>query len=252
MRFPRLSRSFLALAIVTGACSDSPTGPDKSLALDEVLNEMSLSTVLPGGIGGPAGLSASATVPTNCSYSASVQSFVCAPVTSRGITVTHGYTLLSASGTAQPAFDAGSTAAVRTTLSATGRTTVDQMATDIDMQQTMTLSGLLSRTHVLDGTQVLKMSANIVGAATIRFTSNTLVEGLVLPERGAASPYPRAGSITMTLVDADQVASGPLVMKMVFNGSSKVAVTITHGGITQRCTIDLAATGPGGSTCFAG
>ena len=225
MRVHRCSRFVLAaLALAVGACSDGPTAPATPLRLDEVLSEMSLSTVLPGGIGAPGGVPSTAIVPGNCSYSASLQSFVCAPVTAGTIRVDQSYTLLSAAGTPQPAFDPAGTAAVRMTTHAAGTTSLAGVSSVMDLQQTMTLSGLLTRTHVLDGTQLMRMSTTFpgssfapigVGPSTFRSTIDTRIDGLVMPGRGWTERYPRAGSITMTMTEEDRpFNTGPFVIRM--------------------------------------
>ena len=253
MRFPRPARSLAAaLALVAAACSDSPTSPTTSLALDEVFEQMSLSALAPAGSGIAAAgmpLPGLSPVPSACSYIASVQSFVCAPVTTNGVTITRGYTLFSASGTPQSAFDPSATASVRTTTGVVGRMTVQTAVTDLDAQQTMTLSGLLTSRHVLDGLQVTKMTMTSPEFGTVRLNATTTFAGLVMPERGGR--YPKSGSVS-TAITSDMAGMGAFTMTMTFNGTSKVDVTISSGGRTERCTIDLAATGPAGSTCFGG
>lgn len=248
MRFRRLAPLSLALAIFAGACSDAPTGPGPQLELGEVFEEMSLSSILPAEAEMGMPMLDLMPTPSGCSYSASAQSFVCAPITSSGLTITRGYALLTASGTPQASYEKGTTAAVRTTAAVVGRVTEQGMTADIDMQQAMTLSGLLTRAHVLDGTQLLKMTMSMPDHPTMRMTVTTTIAALALPERGTSQKYPKSGTITTSLA-SDDAAFGTFTITMTFNGTSKVAVRIDDGGTIEQCTIDLAATGPGGSTC---
>jgi hypothetical protein len=74
----------------------------------------------------------------------------------------------------------------------------------------------------------------------------TTIVGLIPPTPGSANPYPRGGTIIFTMADAT-FPTGSLTMTMVFNGTSKVDVTITGAGLSQHCTIDLANAASGGS-----
>jgi len=260
MRRPRLTRvAALLLAVAASACSDSPTGPGSEVQLDAVLAEMSLESIVPASVsvGAPVGLMGGPRT-DSCSYSASVQSFVCAPVTRDGMTMTHEYMLLAANGQPQSAFDRATTDAVRTTSTMTGTLAFEGFASagssTIDSRQTMTLSGLLTGTHVLDGLHVMKMASTYGELGTHRSTFTTLTEGLVLPERRSGG-YPKSGSITTTIASDDALLGlDPYVMKMVFNGTNIVNVTFTQGSYTRQCTIDLSARGlgdNGAGTCFS-
>jgi hypothetical protein len=234
----------LALVLAAGACSDSPVQPVEETTLSSALAEMSLSEVLPGGIGVAAPVPSAALVPSGCAYSVTSQGFVCAPVTTNGLTINQGYTLLSASNAPQQAFDRATTAAVRGTMSIVGTVTTGGEAITVDLQQVMTLSGLLTGTHVLDGTQVVHLGTPPGSPYPLVEDISTTITGLVLPPRGSSNPYPRAGSIAMTILDgpAGAPSTTTFALTMVFNGTSKVAVTFTVDGVTTHCTIDLAAT----------
>ncbi|MDB4885771.1 MAG: hypothetical protein JWN79_1209 [Gemmatimonadetes bacterium] len=245
---PRIA--LVALAFLAAACSDSPMQPvSPPVDLATALSEMSLSGIVPVSIGP----SVSSLGPTlaRCPYAAASQSFACAPLTSGGLTANSSFQLLTASGAPQSAFDQATTAAVRTTNSVTGSTTVGNDVMTIDEHGTMTLSGLLSGNHVLDGTQTAHITGTFSGF-TMDETTLTTVSGVVPPIRGSGNPYPRAGTITMTVTDAASggIPASTMVMALTFNGTSKVDLTITHGGTTQRCVIDLASGGTTGAGCF--
>jgi hypothetical protein len=66
------------------------------------------------------------------------------------------------------------------------------------------------------------------------------VTSLVLAPAASSNPYPRSGTIALTLVDAGSagfVAGQTMTVTLVFNGTSKVDVTLSPGG---HCTLDLA------------
>lgn len=244
----RLAAAGLVLA---AACSDSPTQPSAPEELSAALSEMSLGSLVPDlaatGFAPSAGIS-----PANCAFAASSQSFVCAPVNAGGITVNTTFTLLSASGAAQSAFDRATTAAIRTSSAIAGTMGTGAQAITVDGQQTMTLSGLLTGTHVLDGTQVMHMSgaAFAGGAASQTITTTTTISGLVLPDHAKGEKYPRAGSITSTMTGPLSTGLSGFTMTMVFNGTSKVDLTVTMGGITDHCVLDLEATSAAVPACF--
>jgi hypothetical protein len=65
----------------------------------------------------------------------------------------------------------------------------------------------------------------------------------VLPDT-PADRWPKSGSV---IVHATHLMAGTTTtsqLSATFNGTSKVAVTLTSGGITVSCTVDLAAQSP--------
>jgi hypothetical protein len=259
MSFPvRLRVAVVALATIVVACSsDSPVAPSASQAttLSQVLSEMTLPALsgVASTLSSAPVTSAATPVPSLCSYSASSQSFSCPAVTKGGLTMTQSYTLLDASGKPQSQFDPNTTAAVRTKMSAAGTVALTGFNTSgqltIDQQQDMTLSGLLTGTHVLNGTMTMHMSGPISTGTTTTSTNSTMTmttTNLVLPTaQSGATTWPTSGTITedmtTTLGDVSLVVSTH--MTMTFNGTSKVAVVITIGAMTQRCTMDMANPG---------
>jgi hypothetical protein len=255
MRIPLRLAAVALAAIVVGCSTDSSLGPstNQAMTLSQILSEMSLpalsgvaSTLSPA-----AAASAATPVPSTCSYSTSSQSFICpTAVMANGLTVTQSYTLLDASGKPQSQFDPGTTAAVRTKMSAAGTVTFTGSTSGtltIDQQEDMTFSGLLTSTHVLNGLGTVHMSGAIsTGTTTTPANSTTTLTmtNLVLPPmNGDAIAWPTSGTLTEDITSVD---AGPLAVSthltMTFNGTSQVAVVITMGTITQRCTIDMAKT----------
>lgn len=237
----------LALAFVASACSDSPTQPEAlSADLTAALSEISVSTMVPASLGTRVPFAGAMPLvspqSTHCAFASSTQSFVCAPMSLNGVTIERGFTLLSASGAPQSAFERGSTAAIRSTSSVTGTMTYGADVLTIDQHETMTLSGLLTGDHVLDGTQVAHFTSTTAGRMMDE-TVNTTIAGLRPPAAG--SSYPRSGTVT-TVVSSGSlggVSIGSSTLVMTFNGTSTVTLTITTGGVTQHCTLNMAGTG---------
>jgi len=240
-----IALAFVAASIV-GCGSDSSTGPDRAPAdLGVVLSEMSLPSVASGLVPGvPALPSTSALTPSSCSYSSTSQSFACPTVTASGLTFTRSFTLLSGSGTPQSQFDPTSTAAVRTTTTTTGTITTGGSTMTVDGHDALTLSGILTGVHMLDGTSVLNVQGTEAGSTTpYTLSVSTTIASLVLPA-SVADRWPKSGKVMVDLTDTMLGATTTTHMAMTFNGTSKVAVTLTSAGLTLSCTVDLAAQSP--------
>jgi hypothetical protein len=192
---------------------------------------------LSGGVATP---SASG-VPSGCSYVAASQSFVCPAVTASGLTVTSSYFLLDAAGHPMSQFNASTVASLRVRNTIAGSVTVGGDSFTMDGQQDQTLSGLQTTTHTLNGTSTLNMSVaggseTFPGPFTIQ--STTTISNVVLPAHGSATSYPKSGTITVTSLLGGTALTSRFVM--TFNGTSKVAVTMTVDGHSfPACSIDL-------------
>ena len=238
---------------MVGCSNDSSLGPstNQAITLSQLLSEMSLpalsgvaSTLSPA-----AAASAATPVPSTCSYNASSQSFICPTVvTANGLTVTQSYILLEASGKPQSQFDPSTTAAIRTAMSAAGTLTFTGSTSGtltIAQQQDMTLSGLLTNTHMLNGLSTVHISGAISTGSTTTPGNSTLTmttTNLVMPPmNGDATAWPTSGTLTEDNTSGDPRSPAPSThLIMTFNGTSQVAVVITIGTKTQQCTIDLA------------
>jgi hypothetical protein len=239
----------LALATLAAACgSDSSTGPTvQPITLDQALSELSAPALSAVAASFTSGVpEAPALAASRCEYQPSSQSFACTPIVASGVTVNQSFTLFDGSGAKQPAFDQATTSAVRanTSISGTVQDGADQFT--VDAQQELTLSGLREAIHTLDGTatmHIVSLSSDVPFESTI----NTTITGLKLqpPTADGTHPWPKAG----TIVVENAVALGdvpPAVIRatLTFNGTSKVAVTITGPGISENCTIDLSSQAP--------
>ncbi|MBW8771596.1 MAG: hypothetical protein JF589_17725 [Gemmatimonadetes bacterium] len=239
----------LALATLAGACgSDSSTGPKaQPVTLDQALSEISSPALSAAAASFDGGLP---TLPTlaasRCPYQAVSQSFACAPLVVSGLTVTQSFTLLDGSGTPQPAFDQATTSAVRANTAFEGRVPSGTDSVAIDGQQQITLSGLREAIHTLDGTSTV----HIVGIGTdvpFETTVSTTITGLKLqpPTADGTHPWPKAGTIVVqSAISLGNVPPATVRATITFNGTSKVAVTITGPGVSTSCTIDLASQAP--------
>ena len=239
----------VALAAVfafTGACSE-PTGPSdvQPADLSEVLAELQPSSLAPavGAILPIPVPSLSAVVPSSCSYDAASQSFMCPNVTVSGVTASRSFTLLDASGTPQTAFDRTSTAAVRMKSTFAGTITSGATSMVVDQRQDLTLSGLLTGVHTLNGTSLLHLTGSFATGGTSSptdMTMSTTITDLVLPRSSTGSQWPQSGTIAGTVTDTELGTSFTTTIAMTFNGTSVVTVTTTAGGFTSTSTIDLA------------
>jgi hypothetical protein len=236
----------LVSAIVSACGSDSSVAPDRRPAdLGEVLTEMSLPSFT-GAIVPELSMmpSASTLTPSSCSYSGTSQSFVCPVVTVSGLTLTRSFTLLTASGTPQSQFDPTATAAVRTSSTMAGTIASDGITFTLDGHEELTLSGLLTGIHVLNGTSVMNMhGTDASSSGPFAMSITTTIDKLVLPAT-PADKWPKSGSILMDLTDNFDGTSMTMHMQMTFNGTSKVLAVMTSDGFTTRCTVDLASQSP--------
>ena len=248
-----LSALVIAAAVVAcgGDSSTSPT-PYPPATLNQALAELSIPALAAAGSSSfvDVGTAAPALDPATCPYSATVQSFVCTPISESGITVNQSFTLLSGSGATQSAFDAATTDAVRANTTV-GGTLVEQGTTlDVTGQQELTLSGLVSGPHVLNGTSSLTAAGTVVDETTtypVNITVSTSIANLVLPvnETGSSQVWPSSGTIT---VDVNG-SIGPVSVSqartvITFTGTSTVNVTVSGGGLSKSCKVDLTNAAP--------
>ena len=237
--------SFVTVAAFVVACSDS-TAPDRQPAdLGAVLTEMSVPSVAAAVVPNlPATPAASAPAPSSCSYDATTQRFNCPVATASGVTFTRWFMLLDAAGTPQQQFDAATTDAVHMNSSLMGSFAANGSNVNVTGNEDLTLRGLLSGVHTLAGASLLNVTGtdSRTGAPYI-LSVTTTVNDLVLPA-SRTDKWPRSGSVT---VDATHAMAGTTTtshLSATFNGTSKVAVSLTSGGITVSCTVDLASQHP--------
>ncbi|CAN5452204.1 hypothetical protein BH09GEM1_BH09GEM1_36900 [soil metagenome] len=246
----------LAAAVLLAGCgadsSVSTTGTPVDLA--QVFKEMSLpaisgATSAAASMEGPTSPSAGG-VPSGCSYVLSSRSFVCAPVTTNGITITQSYSLLNASGGALSSFEPTALAAVRSQATITGTDTTGGDTFIIDGRQDQTLSGLQTSKHTLNGTTTMSMSGTFgtgtPNAEPLTMIMKSTTTDLVIPANADAKTFPASGTIsveeTMTLRSLPPITTR---IVLTFNGTSKVKITIDGVAVSGCSTIDLSSTNPG-------
>jgi hypothetical protein len=254
----RIVNSFVArvaaLVLVAAsafACSDA-TGPGEPglPELSEVLAEASQPALpsvemfgssmmplvmVPGTSAGPF---------TGCSYESGSQSFVCARVTSGGLTIDRSYILFDAAGNRQSQFVRGGTASVQTKLHVSGTLTASFGTHTMDLVDDRTVSGLLTTRHTLNGTSshttsgTFTMPGSTQPPMAMNSTGTTKIESLVLPSR--ENRWPGPGTITTTMTSTSG-SFGPTTstFRAVYNGTKCVTYTITFDGFTDTIVFDL-------------
>jgi hypothetical protein len=253
LRFRRRHLPSLALAAAVACGGDSATAPTSypPATLDQALAELSIPALSAGDNSFvDLGAAAPSLDPTRCAYSATVQSFVCTPISESGITINQSFTLLTASGAKQSAFDAATTDAVRANTTVAGTLVEQGTSLNLSGQQQITLSGLVSGPHVLNGTSTLTAAGTVVDGTTsypVNITVATSIANLVLPAHESTSSqlWPSSGSVT---VDVNG-SIGPVSVSqartvITFSGTSTVNVTMTGGGVTKSCKVDLTKAAP--------
>ena len=252
--------SVVASTIALAGChSTDATGPSSGNTLDlgPLIVEMGVGS---GNVAGSLGVGGAAIptmvplVPSSCQYSAAVQGFTCATLTSNGITFNATFFLLDASGHSQSQPDASTTAAFRTVADKSGTIKLDQAGSSGTMtlvsHQDQTLSGLLTGAHVLNGTTTTHTDLTLTApyATHAVMDSKAVSANVTLPKPGDSDHWPTSGTITTDATSTTQFASqsvtGTTHSVLTFNGSSTVTITSTissdGSSFTTNCKINLA------------
>jgi hypothetical protein len=233
--------------VVATACgSESSVAPNDTprATLDQALTELTLPVLGASG-GSVSGLFPGAPllgIP-RCAYSTASQSFVCPPVTTSGITINQSFTLLTATGATQSAFDQAATATVKSSTTVAGTIVQDGSTLSLDAREELTLSGLLDGPHTLNGTSTAHIFGTLAldGAAPIDIRITSSIANLVLPANTTAGTqvWPVSGTIIVESSAAFADFTSTSRVTMTFNGASTVTVTVTGDGISQTCQLDL-------------
>jgi hypothetical protein len=226
-----------ALLAFAGACSDTtaPTAPAASL--EQVFSEASLSS-LSAYTGSLTPVAASlTTMPSPSSCEAAGGGWICPTVTISGVTFNRKFVLYDANGAVQQQFASGTTETVRFEGTAHGTVTSGASSYVIDQAQTFVVSGLTTSTHLLNGTSAWSVAQGAtVTAVVVDFND------LVLPTESGG--YPGGGSIDLTVTHTPDVQA-PVHAHLTFDGTSRVAVTLSVGGLQlPSCTVDLSVQNP--------
>jgi hypothetical protein len=249
----------MAAIALAGCSSSESTGPSSGNTLDisALISEMAYGSgniATASAVGGVPITATPPLVPSSCQYSATTQGFNCATFSSDGLTISATFYLLDAAGHFQSQADASTTDAIRTVTDVNGTVKLDQSDAAGSMtlvnHQDMKLSGLLSGTHVLNGTSTSHSDLTLTAPSAMHavLDGKSVTANVMLPKPGAANRWPTAGTITNDATTATQVGSqsvtGTTHSVLTFNGSSTVTVTTTiSSGSTSfstTCKIDLA------------
>lgn len=251
MRSHRLSRlaSLSFAAFVFAACGDG-TGPGTA-SVDDLIrasDEASAFGVTGVALGGGV-VPQAASHSGGCSFNSTSQSFVCPGRVSDNLTFSRSFQLLDASGTPQSAFNPATTAAIRTIMDVSGTRTLSNPSGPgatiaFEHHADHTLSGLLTGPKTLNGVATSEATFTPQGGSSYVVSTEQTIDDLVLPERGE-SHFPKSGSITteVTVPGFLGVGTHTSTVAMEFDGTSVVHLTITSGGATRNCTIDLSKHG---------
>ena len=256
----------LAAAVLAAGCSDSATGPTNQPAdLSALLDEMSAPSMsVAAGTSMPVASAAVTTrprtVPSACPYDNATQRFVCPAVTVNGLTFTRSFQLLDVANTPHSRFEA-SVVAIRTFSTVKG--TLTNAATGgpayaIDRQEVMTLSGIRTDRHTLNGVATSLVEGTITTARGTVHTKTTQTEtttNLVLPNPRTGSRWP-IGSVTVesmseVTANGEQKVTSSSTATITFDGTNKATITISTGLGTFTCTIDLANPTASAQACVA-
>jgi hypothetical protein len=240
--------ALVAATALAAACSDSSTGPSNLQPADlkQALNEMQPSSLAPlnSQISAAPVAELGALEPSTCSYDSSSKSFTCPNVSITGIAVTRSFTLFDASGNPQSQFDRTTTAAVQMKTTFAGTVASGGSTLTIDQIQDVTLSGLLTGVHTLNGTSLGHVAGNVSnGTITtpVATTISTTISNLVLPSSSTGpNRWPQSGTVGTTVTATlGALPTTTSSISFAFNGTSTVAITMTSGGRTTQCTVDL-------------
>jgi hypothetical protein len=255
----RLVLATLTLAIVSGACtSDSTVAPDTPIAtLDGALSEVTMPALdYASATFSGAGIVTPPIAPSRCEFDGNSATFICGPLTGNGLTLNQHYTLLDAAGSRQSAFDGTTTVGVVVNSAVSGTATgyigTNAVTLTVDAQQELTLSGLGTAQHKINGTSLTltTFTRSDGSEPPLSSTITTKVVDLVVPVPlpGDPTPWPTSGMVELTsntdlgyVIPLD-AANTTTSAAMEFSGSSVVKLTITNQNGTQTCRVDITTT----------
>lgn len=236
----------IVLGIVLAGCGgDRGTAPppSPSVTLDQAIGEMDRPEFSLIGGGVVVGSRSASFAPSDCSYDPATQAFTCPTLTTpSGLTVARSYALLASDGTRQSRYDPASTDGVwtYTHITGTARTTTSLITSDDERQ--LTVTGLLSSVHVINGSSVSRFDAtSTIGGITTpsHIVSTTTIANVTIP---VGARFPTSGTMTSDVVSDMPYLGHAVTTHMVatFDGTNILSIVISGEGITaSRCTVDL-------------
>jgi hypothetical protein len=255
----RIVLATLTLAIVADACiSDSSVAPDQPIdTLGAALSEVTAPALdYASATFSGAGIVTPPIVPSRCQFDGASGTFICGALSGNGLTLNQHDSLLDGTGSKQSAYDATTTAGlvVNSAVSgtATGYIGSTAVTLTVDAQQELTLSGLGSAQHKINGTSLTLTTLTRSDGSEPALTSTitTRVVDLVVPVAapGDPTPWPTSGMVELkSSTDLGYVipldaANTTTSAAMEFSGSSVVKLTITTQNGTQTCRVDITTT----------
>lgn len=185
--------------------------------------------------------------PNACPFSVATQNFVCTPVTRSGLTFRTTYFLLDSTGQSLSTPTTTNLAALRTLIDVNGTATLPtgiNGTAAINSHSDMTLSGLLTSSHMLSGATIEHDTlTTTIGSATTKSVVDaaTTTSNVVLPS--GPGQWPASGTVesdvTTSIIGASSSFSTTGHLLMTFNGTSIVTAVVTLGGHVSTCQIDL-------------
>ena len=257
----RLVLATLTLAVVAEACiSDMAVAPQRPIdTLDAALAEVTIPALAyAAATFSGVGAITPTIVPGRCQFDGDSGTFICDALTGGGLTLNQHYTLLDAAGGKQSAYDVATTAGlvVNSAVSgtATGYSGGNSVTVTVDAQQELTLSGLGTAQHTVNGTSLTltTLARSDHSEPPMTSTITTKVVDLVIPVvPGQTAPWPASGMIELKsstdlgyIIPLDP-ANTTTSAALQFNGSSVVNLTITTQNGTQSCRVDIMTTALG-------
>jgi hypothetical protein len=185
-----------------------------------------------------------------CVYTASAGRVVCPDISVGGLVFTRSWAFYDAAGNPQPRRDT-STVRINTRTSVRGTVVRDSLTVTVDRQGEMTQDGVQrsSLRRTMNGAEngtmtIVHRTARGTFRSVASHADSTI--NLVVPQNDTTVPrWPVSGTIvhvnsgTKTHVESGESRSYSRREVQVFNGTSRVQVTITVNGVTRTCERDL-------------
>jgi hypothetical protein len=101
---------------------------------------------------------------------------------------------------------------------------------------------------VLNGTSTISLAGTVEDETStypVNITVSTTIANLVLPPNATAQAWPSSGTITVDVNGSiGPVSVSQARTTITFSGTSTVDVTMTGGGLSQSCKVNLAVSEP--------
>ena len=249
------SAAVVAGLVFMASCgSDSATSPTQSsTGLSAALSQVSVVNANTfASAGAMANVSNTANTapafdPSVCTYSSTDNSFTCPSKSASGITFQLKYYLFNSAGVAQTAYDAATTDRLRTVYDASGTfnsTGSTPSSVTLTHHSDLTLTGLLGTSRTLNGTStdhgVFDTGSGTSAVHAVVDVAGTATN-IVLP--AAQGQYPASGllasDITVKTTSGSFSTTANARGTLAFNGTNLVQLTLSTGGGTAACIIDL-------------